>query len=72
MTSHDRLARLALAVAGAMLLVVGLRGLFTPRVLLGEVGVPLGSAPALSEIRASFGGKNLGMALFFQIGRAHV
>ena len=65
MAPNERLGRLALAVAGSMLLVVGLRGLFTPRVLLAEVGIPLLGTPALSEIRSSFGGKDLGMALLF-------
>jgi len=63
--TQERLARLALVVAAAMLLLVGLRGLVTPRALLAPVGIRLDGVPALSEIRASVGGKNLGMAIFF-------
>jgi hypothetical protein len=37
----------------------------TPRTLLAPVGIHLVGAPALSEIRASVGGKSVGMAIFF-------
>jgi len=63
--TQDRLARLALVVAAGMVLLVGLRGLVTPRTFLAPVGIHLVGAPAMSEIRASLGGKNLGMAIFF-------
>jgi len=63
--TQDRLARLALVVAAVMLLLIGLRGLVTPRTLLAPIGIRLAGVPALSEIRASLGGKNLGMAIFF-------
>jgi len=63
--TQDRLARFALVVAGGVLLFVGLRGLVTPRTFLAPVGLRPVGAPAMSEMRASVGGKDVGMAIFF-------
>src|SRR5262249_25091989 len=63
--TQDRLARFALVVAAGVLLLVGLRGLVTPRTFLAPVGLRPVGAPAMSEMRASVGGKDVGMAIFF-------
>ena len=63
--TQERLARFALVVAGGVLLFVGLRGLVTPRTFLAPVGLRPVGAPAMSEMRASVGGKDVGMAIFF-------
>src|SRR5262249_57696876 len=63
--TQDRLARFALVVAAGVLLLMGLRGLLMPRTFLAPVGIRLVGAPAMSEMRASVGGKDVGMAIFF-------
>jgi len=63
--TQERLARVALVVAAGVLLLVGLRGLTMPRTFLAPVGLRPVGAPAMSEMRASVGGKDVGMAIFF-------
>jgi len=63
--TQARLARFALVVAAGVLLFIGLRGLVTPRTFLAPIGIRPVGAPAMSEMRASLGGKDVGMAIFF-------
>lgn len=62
--SPTRFARVSLVVAALGLLGFGVPLLVAPR-LMGVVGIQLGRAAAATEIRAFYGGLELGLAAFF-------
>jgi len=50
-------------VGATLTFIIGLVGLFKPRMILDHVDIALQSPSAYSEARAVFGGMNLGMAV---------
>ena len=62
--TRERLAALALFLGGGAVFFIGARSLAAPRAAVEPFGILLLGAPALSEIRASFGGMHLGVGGF--------
>ncbi len=52
-----------LGLMGLVMVVTGVRGLFFPQSLFTPLGVMLGAAPAMNEIRAMYGGAHLLLGL---------
>ena len=50
-------------LGAALTLLIGLIGFFKPRLMLDPMGVALNKPAAVSEMRAVFGGLNVGMAI---------
>jgi hypothetical protein len=50
-------------IAAGLTLVIGVINLLHPRLMLTPMGIALQSPMAVSEVRAVFGGLNLGMAI---------
>jgi len=65
-----RLARFALLIASLAFGVAGLSFLIAPAFLTSRVGISLADATADNDIRAVYGGLELGLALFFLVSQA--
>ncbi len=63
-----RLPTIALLLGGGAVFLIGARSLVAPRAMAEAFGIQLSAPPALSEIRASFGGMHLGVGGFMLAG----
>ena len=58
------MGRIVLTIMGILWIVFGLLGLISPALVVGGVGIELGTADALAEARAMYGGAQIGIGLF--------
>ena len=59
------MARIVLWIAGGFWILFGIGGLLAPGEIVGGLGITLGSADALADARAMYGGAQIGIGLFF-------
>jgi hypothetical protein len=66
--NHGRLGTIALAGAGAMMLVVGMLHLVAPQMMMEAPAIELTTVNHRHVIRAAYGGAYIGMAALFLFG----
>ena len=59
------MGRIVLLLLGLVWIAFGVLGLIAPVMILGAVGLDIGTADALAEARATYGGAQIGLGLFF-------
>jgi hypothetical protein len=59
------MGRVVLTIAGILWIAFGAAGLLAPAAVVGGVGIDLGSGDALADVRATYGGAQIGIGLFF-------
>ena len=59
------MGRIVLLVIGLLWIAFGVLGLIAPVMIVGAVGLDIGTADALAEARAMYGGAQIGLGLFF-------
>ncbi len=59
------MGRIVLLVMGLLWIAFGVLGLIAPVMILGAVGLDIGTADALADARAMYGGSQIGLGVFF-------
>ncbi len=59
------MGRIVLLLLGLVWIAFGVLGLIAPVMILGAVGLDIGTADALAEARATYGGAQIGLGVFF-------